>query len=187
MNCPICKNHPLGTNEIIPNLNVYTCNNCQGNWIRFEDYWKWHEHSKSELISTEPVSLAEDEYLPILDSKQAKLCPDCTRILIKYKVRNDLDFYVDHCGSCNGVWLDKNEWQVLQRNNLHHQLYSFFTGSWQKKLRQESTRAHLDAQYRTKFGPEGYNRLKDFKAWLDENPNRSYILAFLQDDNPYTI
>ncbi len=189
MKCPFCKNTSLETHQLLQNLNVLSCNRCNGFWLRFDDYWNWYTCTNFDnLLGGLPgLEKESSEYFPVLDSKQAKLCPDCSRILIKYKVDHRLDFYVDHCGSCNGVWLDKNEWEQLKIHDLHTQIHKFFTAPWQKKLQEEIVREQLDKKYTNKFGSADYEKLKKVKLWMDSNPNKSELLAFLMDQSPFKI
>jgi Zn-finger nucleic acid-binding protein len=183
MQCPICKNNQLQENEIISHLKAFSCTTCNGNWVRFEDYDTWN---KPTLQTDTPIKLNK-EYTPVYDSKQANLCPDCGRILIKYKVHNDINFFVDHCGNCNGVWLDKNEWECLITNNLHHLMNSFFTKPWQNNLRDGIAKERFEKQYIDKFGQQDYEKLKNIKIWLDNNENKGSMIAYLLDKDPYKL
>jgi Zn-finger nucleic acid-binding protein len=181
MKCPNCKNSTLESSYTLEKPISMHCTDCKGNWIRFQDYQEWQKSCHEE-------ERAPDEtYLPVLDSKQAKLCPDCGRILTKYRVHSSLNFHLDHCATCNGVWLDMNEWQALELNDLHCRMREFFSESWQKRLRADMTRDHLDRRYQEKLGRKDYERLKEVKVWMEENRNRDIILAFLMDENPYEI
>lgn len=183
MKCPICKETRLEKRVLIENLYVFTCESCEGNWMRYEDYWRWHINNKSK----ERKQFNIQNHLPVIDSTQAKICPDCGRILIKYKVDNRLDFYVDQCGSCNGVWLDKNEWENLKLNYLHNQIHHFFTKPWQKKLREEASRDNLQDKYIRKFGRWDYERLKEMREWIYKSGKKSEMLSYLIDEDPYKI
>lgn len=201
MECPVCKDNTLIRKRTPESLGVHNCARCEGNWIRFDDYTDWHAETfganqnsnefriESDYAKKENENISTtapgDEYTPVYDNKQAKLCPDCGRILIKYRVHKELDFYLDHCETCNGVWLDKNEWEALKRNNLHDRMNSFFTRPWQKRLNEESARDRFEKHYIVKFGYEDYNKLKDLKEWVDNHQNRDEMLAFLMDDNPF--
>lgn len=189
MRCPVCKNALIETHQLLQELNVSLCSQCQGFWLRYDDYWNWYTGTKSDAGSDDipDLKVQSSDYLPVLDSKQAKLCPDCGRILIKYRVDARLDFYVDHCGACNGVWLDKNEWEQLGIYNLHNHIHEFFTSPWQKNIHEEIVREHLDKRYLSKFGSADYEKLKKVKLWIDTNTNKNEIMAFLLDKNPFKI
>ncbi len=118
--------------------------------------FSWHVFTfPCEMISIfnkdSNEALPDHVYLPEYDSKKANLCPDCGRILIKYKVQPQIAFFVDHCGTCNGVWLDKCEWEELARANLHNNLNEFFTKTWQEKLKREMSKQRLEENYIKRF------------------------------------
>lgn len=43
----------------------------------------------------------------------------------------------------------------------------------------------LNALYREKFGESDYEKIKQVRAWLEANPNRNTLLAYLMDEDPY--
>ncbi|MEN8908328.1 MAG: zf-TFIIB domain-containing protein [Clostridiales bacterium] len=130
-------------------------------------------------------TITADEKHKINEVKKAKLCPDCGRILIKYKINNSIKFIIESCGTCSGNWYDENKWQFLENNNLQDKVYRFFTLSWQKKIREESTKNFLQKKYLYKFGKSDYDKIIDFKSWLDTSKNRRELLAYLLKAEPY--
>lgn len=183
MKCPICKGIFLEKIALINELYAHSCKSCGGNWIRYEDYWKWRESNLCLL--RKPFNIKN--HLPVKDSTQAKICPDCGRILIKYRVDNSLNFYVEHCGNCNGMWFDKNEWENIKLNNLHGHIHSIPTKPWQKKIREEALRENLQDKYIKKFGRWDYERLKEMREWIYKKENRIEMLSYLLDEDPYKI
>jgi Zn-finger nucleic acid-binding protein len=179
--CPVCQDTELTHGFLETGLPAYECHQCGGIWISANEYLTWV--LVQELSAT--IKPAPDNSLPIPDTNQAILCPDCGRILRRYKIWPDIDFHLDRCGGCNGVWFDKNEWQVLKLNGLHNQINHFFTESWQRKLREEETRRRFEKMYREKFGPEDYAEVKRIKTWLTHHPLGSSLLAYLADQRPY--
>jgi Zn-finger nucleic acid-binding protein len=107
--------------------------------------------------------------------------------LKRYQILPDTEFYLDHCGHCNGIWFDKNEWDALVERNLHDNVNDFFTRPWQEHLHTEETKAHMDRLYLEKFGAEDYEHVKQIRAWLKEHPRQGMLIAFLQADDPYKI
>jgi len=106
---------------------------------------------------------------------------------MRYRVLPNVHFYLDRCGNCNGVWFDKNEWEVLVARNLHDKVNQFFTQPWQTKIRDEAAHAMLEQLYLEKFGTEDYAKIKDIWNWLMQNPHRAMLLAYLQSNNPYKM
>ncbi len=85
------------------------------------------------------------------------------------------------------MWFDRNEWEVLKSRNLHDDVHTIFTAFWQSGVRKEEMRKNLDYMYLTKFGEEDYAEIKRVRAWLDEHPRRTELLAYLNDRNPLDI
>jgi Zn-finger nucleic acid-binding protein len=183
MMCPVCLEVELGQVMLDLGLPAYRCGRCEGTWISSTEYWEWLEHHGETL----PERAAGDILLAVHDSQRAKICPDCGHILGRYKVWPDIEFHLDRCAHCNGVWFDKNEWDVLVARNLHDKVNTFFTKPWQIKLREEESRKRWEQIYLERFGPEDYGRLKEMKQWLDDHPQRPALLAYLQADDPYRV
>lgn len=183
MLCPVCKNAVLEDKELELGLKGHSCNQCSGNWIRFRDYMVWKDESGGSvgLLTADPGCSLE------YDNRKANFCPDCGRLLIKYKVSGTMPFYVDHCASCNGLWLDRSEWEAIVGHNLQYQVNEFFTSSWQEKIRREMSAQRFEESYRKKFGDDNYNKLRDIRKWLYENDHKGEMLAYLIDENPYRI
>ena len=114
------------------------------------------------------------------DSLKGKICPDCGHILVKFKVGHGIDFYLDHCLRCNGIWMDANEFKVLYSHGLHDELNKVFTTQWQKKVRKDAHQAAMELVYREKFGAK-YEILKDLREWMQQQKNRSIVIAYLND------
>jgi Zn-finger nucleic acid-binding protein len=179
--CPVCKETELSRSFLETGLPAYECGQCDGIWVSANEYLAWQRTQAA--TSTEEVSL--DTPLPISDTRVAILCPDCDHILRRYKISPDLEFHLNRCGHCNGVWFDQNEWQMLKSRNLHHQVNTFFTEPWQRKLREEEMRRRFEKMYREKFGAEDYARIKEIRAWLVEHSQGMSLLAYLTDQDPY--
>lgn len=138
MKCPICHSHTLHEVSLYEGLTAHQCNDCAGHWISSEHYWKWLDHRKQPENTCSSISLNFGKsLLPVTDNKTANFCADCARLMTKARVGHSLDFYLDRCSHCHGVWLDKNEWENLQRLDLHHQIHYMFSSAWQFSVRQE--------------------------------------------------
>lgn len=182
MNCPACQGTLSFHTLLESQLPAYQCSQCEGIWISSNEYLRW--------LSTQTLLPEKDDgavNLPTWDTPQSKVCPECRHFLLRYRVLPDVKFYLDRCGHCNGVWFDKNEWEVLVARNMHDKVNQFFTKPWQIKIREEETHAKLDAFYLEKFGAKDYARVKEVWDWLIDNPHRSMLLAYLQSSEPYKI
>jgi Zn-finger nucleic acid-binding protein len=183
MQCPVCKTKHLEPVELEDRLTAAGCGGCGGRWVSRQAYDRWLK-GHGDTLPEKPFSEVSVE---VGEVGEAKICPDCGRILLKYKAGHGLDFFVDHCGGCGGVWLDRNEWDALRERNLHDEIHRVFSTSWQAQVRGEAMREKLDAVYAARFGAETYGRLKETREWLHEHPQRLALLAFLSDEDPYRL
>lgn len=185
MQCPVCKettlikksgeNRPLGK----------TCSKCEGHWITYPDYQAWLKNQKHNKVESEADSV--EAKISYESTKHALLCPDCGRILQKYRIAHDLDLILDHCGGCHGVWFDNNEWEAIKTKGIHKEVHLFFTDAWQTQMRDEISKKTMEAVYDEKFGPETHKELKRLKEWLDQQPQQSALIAYLKSDAPYEV
>lgn len=183
MKCPVCITAELSSATLESNLTCRHCNTCGGNWIQSFEYWKWREQNKGSIPenTVAPDDLPADLPDPKSGILRAKFCPECSSILIRYKVGHGVSFAIDQCGHCGGVWFDKDEWESLKARNLHDDVYTIFTAPWQTKVRtQESIRVQEEI-YRKKFGKEGFEEIKRMKEWIDEHPRKQEIIAYLMN------
>jgi len=183
MKCPVCKNDSLGSITLVENLPANQCSNCKGVWIDSNAYIAWWKAKGEDM----PMQQTESKVDPALDVKELKLCPNSGHILARYKVLPDTEFYLDRCGHCNGIWFDKNEWDVLVELNLYDNVNEFFTRPWQDNMRAAETRNHMDKLYLEKFGVEDYEHVKQIREWLKDHPQKGMLFAFLQANDPYKI
>jgi Zn-finger nucleic acid-binding protein len=176
MKCPVCKNYALVARELEQNLSSQQCPHCNGRWIGSFQYWKWHETSGKSITESNPP--ASTEHL-VADSTKAKLCPECGHFLRRYSVGHDIEFGLDRCGNCGGMWFDQNEWEVLKCRNLHDDVHNIFSEIWQRQLRDKEHQAAMEAFYKEKFGVDDYQKAMDIKTWLDAHPSKAALRAFL--------
>ncbi len=179
MNCPVCKHIELFKREIEPNLLASACEDCRGRWVSNSDYDIWlKSHKNLPEIPSKKLKMTIPEF------EIVRLCPECRRILVKYKVGQNVPFLIDHCGTCAGIWLDKGEWEILKRRNLHDDLHNIFTDHWQEEVKKGETRTRLAQMYEEKFGKDDYVKIVRFKDWMENHEKEDEIIAYLRDPNP---
>jgi Zn-finger nucleic acid-binding protein len=181
--CPVCQKNQLGQVLLENELPAYECSECGGLWISSQEYLAWNGSQPNSL--SQEVKLEGDLPFPVMDNRKATLCPDCGRILRRFKLWPDIEFHLDRCGGCNGVWFDKNEWQALSYHNLNHQVNLFFTDVWQQRLKNEEMRRRFEKMYLEKFGAEDYQKIKEIRHWLEKHPHGGGLMAYLTDRDPY--
>lgn len=180
MKCPQCLKTTLVASELEPGLAAGTCEPCGGAWISHRNYEAWRRLQVRDVPAAGPAT-----ELAVSDIPKAKVCPQCGRLMLKYRVGHGLAFSVDHCDACGGIWLDRDEWAALKRHGLHDNLYHILTAAWQKAVRDEGVRARMDEVYLSRLGRETFARAKEIRAWLADHPEKALILAFIADQQPH--
>lgn len=182
MQCPACQSVlqavPAGGDE----PPVYRCASCQGVWVDSNEYLQWVVGRSAPA----PVELAP-EHDPVSDSANAKLCPKCQRFLTRYRILPEARFQVERCATCNGVWFDQAEWEVVREHRLQDKVNLLFTQPWQARVRAVEARRAMERLYLERFGADTYERIQQMRDWLLAQPQRAALLAFLQAENPYAI
>ncbi len=178
MKCMICKNVEMVKRELEEKLPASECTKCGGIWISANNYWNWLKSQGS------PLPEKPENYtlkLEVFDSKQVKICPDCGHFLTRRKVGHGLGFCVDRCETCGGIWLDKNEWEILKSRNLHDEIHFIFSEPWQRAVAQEENRKAYESHAEKFLGTADYGKISEFKRWLEKHPQKSFILAYVKN------
>jgi len=182
MKCTVCKQGNLLPSFMDSLFRAHTCDHCGGNWILVEDFLVWKEQSSDDDLSV--VVNYEEE---ILDSSKALLCPMTGSFMRKFNLSSKNTHRLDYSASVGGIWLDKGEWNLLKQEGLANDLNSLVTDSWQKKIKQENTEKTFRELYIKKFGEEAYIKLKQFREWLEDQPEKADMRAYLSANDPYSV
>jgi len=180
MRSPAYPDTDLELREIEPGLSAYVCPKSGGVWIPISSYLVWQASHK--IAPSGPPN----EYAPSPadDSKRrAMLCPESGRFLIRYKVGHGFNFHIDVSPVTGGVWLDKGEWEALKSKGLHVELNNIFTASYQRKVRTEEYVTALDQAFRDRIGPADFQKVSEFKTWLEDHPKRRDIWCYLSNNS----
>ena len=172
MECPQCNKHRLEPFELEIGLIACRCMHCEGVLLPLMNYRYWIDNNPSVEISIEEDSVVEDQ-------KQAKICPKCTRLMTKFKIGVDSKNRLELCSSCDEVWLDSGEWQLLKSLDIHDQLPSIFTEAWQRNIRAKKQAESLKQSYESQIGEESFAKVDAFKEWLDGHERKSSIIQYL--------
>ncbi len=177
MNCPVCHQTALVPQELAPALQVLHCPDCGGNWLSRSNMEAWYLTQPERQVDLASPTPAHAES----DRGEAKLCPECHRIMLRYRVSAEIPFYVDHCPCCAGIWLDQDEGEQLRDRALLFELPRVFAASLQRTLRRQESAARLDELQRKRFGGERYARIQEMREWLSTQPHREALLACLSE------
>src|SRR3954452_1421752 len=176
MICPVCKTPTLIAHDLDQNLVSQRCTTCGGQWINSFQFWKWLEEHRA---TPHEVAAARTIDLPTSETKGVKVCPECGRILAKYKVGHSLGFSLDRCGNCGGSWFDRNEWEILQSGDLRDQIHLIFSDTWQHRVRDQERARHLQELFAQRVGEKDFAEIRRIKEWLNQHPQRQELFGYL--------
>jgi len=176
MTCPVCITSTLRFADDGDRPKRLICDRCGGHWVRDRQYWSWRRAHGEDLPPKEP----EPGTAPVVeDSPGAKLCPECGRILSRRRAGYGLDFILERCPDCGGLWFDSNEWEALESRNLHDDVHMIFSEVWQRaRGRDESRRDHEELLAEI-LGVADYATIRQFRCWLRGHPHCSTMMGYL--------
>jgi len=180
MDCTSCNNGELLPNFIEGQFPVHTCTHCEGNWIFIFDYIAWLERN-ADYEFADNISFDKD----LNDNKKAIICPVSGNIMIKFRISSSHQHRLDYSSSAGGIWLDKGEWDLLKKEGLAGSLHSVITTKWQSEIRKDNSTQNFTDLYKDKFGEETYLKAKEFRAWLNKQPQKSDLRAYVFATDPY--
>ncbi len=182
---PIDHKTGLETVEVEPRLSAMRCPASGGMWLRPSAFWKWRESRDAEpVMQDEAPSADSGTDLPApQDSPAGKRCPEDGHFLIRHRVGHGLDFHLDRCARCGGMWFDRHEWDALTRHGLSKDLHLIFTSAWQAEVRRQHARQSHEARLVEQFGEDTFRRLREVRAWLDAHAHRRELVSYLLGEN----
>ncbi|MCP4350376.1 MAG: hypothetical protein GY795_33325 [Desulfobacterales bacterium] len=184
MKCPTCNKNSLKPIKIEAGLPGAGCIYCGGVLISLLTYRNWLEHIKNQGGLQIDSNKANAE-VTTEDSKNALLCPKCTRIMLKYRISSASENYADLCPYCAETWLDSGEWMLLIQLEIHDKLPTIFTEPWQKQIRKERAAIMYSAKYEEQFGEDDYREIKKIREWIYNHPEKEKMMYYLTDKDPY--
>jgi Zn-finger nucleic acid-binding protein len=104
----------------------------------------------------------------------------------KFKISATNTHRLDYSSAVGGLWLDKGEWELLEREGLAVSLHALVTDAWQRKIRQISAKDNFSDIYHDKFGNDVYAKIKTMHTWLNKQPQKADLRAYLMAETPYS-
>jgi Zn-finger nucleic acid-binding protein len=164
--------------KIEESLSGMECPVCKGVWISPNSYWQWLK-DKGSVLPEKP-----QEYtlrVELSDSKNIKVCPECSHFMTRRKVGHGIPFCVERCETCGGIWLDRNEWNVLKSRNLHDEIHFIFSEPWQKTVTREEQRKSNEVLAKKILGETDFKKILDVQKWLSNHPHKNFVMAYLNN------
>ena len=60
------------------------------------------------------------------------------------------------------------------------------TQQWQNQIREQSTKQNFSDIYADKFGADTYTKVKELRTWLNAQPQKADLRAYLMAEDPYS-
>lgn len=174
MHCSTCKNTQLEPQELEPGLVAASCPSCNGALVSLMNYRFWADRYASASVADASANDVE-----IGESESVHSCPKCSRLMVKYQIGPQTHHKLDLCSACDEAWLDKGEWQLLKSLDLQGKLPKIFTDAWQRNIRKQRQEIALNERYEKLLGEESFSRVKEFRDWLLQQPNKDAIKQYL--------
>jgi Zn-finger nucleic acid-binding protein len=179
--CPKCRSVSLeqagGSLAHIEGERALRCPQCHGYFLPHRVVEHWETEPFVDLSEDEPVSMR-----PELD-RRTGLCPMGHGILVRARVDLDPDqaFYLERCGLCHGVWLDRGEWQRLAASLYLDHLDDLWDPKWQRQRRSEKLQRGLDRSLADQLGETLYHDLVSVVERLRLHESRAQALAWIRE------
>ena len=179
MHSPVYPETTMQLRELEPGLEVYECPRSGGLWIPLQSYLTWKERQArgTTAPATDLAPTLQDD-----SARQALICPESGRLLLRYRVGHGLQFHLDRSPVTGGVWLDKGEWEALKSRGLHVTLHLIFTAAYQRQIRSSEYVHTLTEKFRDRIGAADFSKVAEFGAWVAGHPKRRDIFCYLLDN-----
>ncbi len=172
--CPSCSGTEMRHTLVAGSLPANSCYRCKGVLVSLTSYRDWRERSG---VSKRTSAEIEADSV-VKDTKDALLCGKCRNVMTKFKVSADVDNRIDFCSSCDEVWLDSGEWELIEKFVGSGELSNITTQPWQYRVMTDSVeRMELD-RLKSDFGDD-FDKVVELAEILDGHPARLEILAYL--------
>ena len=172
MICPACSGREFAPVKMDGGLPAERCASCNGVWVELERYKAWR-HYMPELSAEEHAGEIVESNSPV------RLCAATGRLMSRIRVTRDDPLLLDYSSAAQAVWFDQGEWERLVTLGLHDQLDAIVSDKWQAGLKLAASQERIEKAMRMRFGDAAYEQLSGMRDWLDAQPNRSEMIAFL--------
>lgn len=180
MRCTRCKQGNLQDAKLEELFPCRTCDACGGNWILLKDYLQWKDRNPNHDFAKATVETIPEA------PKHAFVCPVTGSLMVPYRISTNTQHRIDLSPRINGIWLDKGEWSLLKAEGLAGSLNRIFTEPWQRRIRADASKETFAAMYAENFGESDYAKIREIRAWLAGHARRDGLLAYLNDEDPYS-
>ena len=179
MDCPICKTVPLRERSAFFDTPLWFCDACHGHWMGGDYVAEGRDAAAPPESQRLRPNLVETRHAAVL-------CPHDGNLMLQYRVVRGAEFYIDRCPHCDGLWLDRHEWDMLRCHDLRSEIGDLCNGWWEDPLHQlrETHRLGTQAEetLRAVLTEAEYCQVDELRSWLHRHPQRREVIGSLLAD-----
>lgn len=184
LNCYQCKTDTLEPALLDGSLEALKCITCNGVHVYLSAYREWLEAQtlkNSNNLRAEGSEVADNfDFTEVENTDGALICQGCGKYTLKYLIDNEHENTINVCHSCNDIWLDRGEWQLLKYLKMQNALTEVISDPWQKRLKAEERENNFKLLYQQKLGND-FAKAEEFAQWLVTRSNKNEILHYLKE------
>lgn len=177
LKCPKCKTHDLKVNMLEDGLMAVSCNQCGGIIIPMIYYRHWATCTDNQ--PEKPIEILNIELIEKSETRSAITCPKCGRLMTKHHISSAANNRLDWCKSCDEVWLDKGEWDLLKKLSLSKKLAHILTDAWQAMVRKEIRENNFKERFTKLVGKNDIDKANEIRTWLLRHKKRAELLHYI--------
>lgn len=187
LNCYCCKTLPLKPTKLDYALPALRCDECHGTYLDLLTYRTWLENNITNIEQEKMEQEQSFENAVKIDAlsntDNALVCQRCCKFMLKYRINNEHDNSINVCHTCDDVWLDQGEWELLKLLKIQDKLTQVMSEPWQQALRNQEREQVFKKRYQQLLGDD-FEQVEMFATWLYEHPKRSEIQHYLSAFKP---
>ncbi|MET1254069.1 hypothetical protein [Aliikangiella maris] len=178
MFCPKCKNKSLKPTKLDDGLSAAGCLHCHGALVSLLYYRDWAERHNG-IITEAPSTVGLLKGMQSEDSMGAVGCPKCNRLMQKYRISGCTNNRLDWCTTCDEVWLDGGEWELIKALELGQEIPMVLTEQWQKKVRAQVSEENRRERFAKILTAADLQKADEFRDWLKDHAQKEDILFYV--------
>ena len=176
--CPSCTRTPLSHTLVNDSLPANGCRQCNGLLVSLVVYRAWRE--RNGLSGESPKAGAVPLGAP--DTKDAIVCGKCRKLMMKFRISAEADNRVDYCATCDEVWLDGGEWELIESLAGSGELANITSQPWQHRITRTAVQKMALERLQEVLGDE-FEKVAELRELIDKHPARLEILAYLTQNS----
>lgn len=182
MKCYSCKTEDLHPSKLDFGLPALRCQTCQGTYLDLLTYRAWLEDVAEQIAQEQSQDMANDtsefDFDELDNTENALVCQRCQKFMLKYRINNEQENTINVCHTCDDVWLDRGEWELLKYLKIQDKLTYVMSEPWQKDIRTQNQKNAFTERYQQILNDD-FGKVDEFTDWLNQHPKKAEIKHYL--------